>query len=225
MNKIVPCICIPSSGQVKAKFAVSLASLMCCVGSTKLREGVEEQRINVYLLEGSNIAENRLKLVQRAMAAGGTHIVFIDDDMSFSNDLLHRLLAHRLPIVACNYPRRRPHKGFVAGKLDGSIMATTAASTGLEEALWTGFGFAVIEVEVFQRISLPWFINAWIAEAQGFTTEDLPFCAKAREAGYRILIDHDASKQLQHCGTYEYAWDDPLIEFRAGDEVDDVSVD
>ena len=50
MNKIVPCICIPSSGQVKAKFAVSLASLMCCVGSTKLREGVEEQRINVYLL-------------------------------------------------------------------------------------------------------------------------------------------------------------------------------
>lgn len=225
MSKIVPCICIPSSGQVKAKFAVSLASMMCRIGSTKLREGIDEQQINVYLLEGSNIAENRLKLVKKAIEAGGTHIVFIDDDMSFPNDMLHRLLAHNLPIVACNYPRRRPHKGFVAGKLDGSIMATTAASTGLEEALWIGFGFAVIEVEVFKRISLPWFINAWVVEAQGFTTEDLPFCAKAREAGYRILIDHGASKQVQHCGTYEYAWDDSLTEFRAGDEVDDVAVD
>lgn len=225
MNKIIPCICIPSSGQVKAKFAVSLASMMCRIGATRLKEGVEEQRVNVYLLEGSNIAENRMKLVKRAMEAGGTHIVFIDDDMSFSNDMLQRLLAHNLPIVACNYPRRRPHKGFVAGKLDGTMMPTTAASTGLEEALWTGFGFAVIEMDVFRRVSLPWFINAWVAEAEGFTTEDIPFCAKAREAGYRILIDHDASKQVQHCGTYEYSWDDPLIELRVGEDLEDVSVD
>lgn len=224
MNKIIPCICIPSSGQVKAKFAVSLASMMCRIGAARLKEGIEEQRVNVYLLEGSNIAENRLKLVKRAMEAGGTHVVFIDDDMSFPNDMLQRLLAHNLPIVACNYPRRRPHKGFVAGKLDGTMMLTTATSTGLEEALWTGFGFAVIEIEVFKRVSLPWFVNAWVADAQGFTTEDIPFCAKAREAGYRILIDHDASKQVQHCGTYEYAWDDPLIEMRTGDD-DDVSVD
>lgn len=225
MNKIIPCICIPSSGQVKAKFAVSLASMMCRIGAARLKEGIEEQRVNVYLLEGSNIAENRLKLVKRAMESGGTHVVFIDDDMSFPNDMLQRLLAHNLPIVACNYPRRRPHKGFVAGKLDGTMMLTMATSTGLEEALWTGFGFAVIEIEVFKRLSLPWFVNAWVAEAQGFTTEDIPFCAKVREAGYRILIDHDASKQVQHCGTYEYSWDDPLIELHVGDDRDDVSID
>ena len=100
MNKLIPCICIPSSGQVKAKFAVSLASMMCRIGSARLKEGIEEQRVNVYLLEGSNIAENRLKLVKRAMEAGGTHVVFIDDDMSFPNDMLQRLLAHNLPIVA-----------------------------------------------------------------------------------------------------------------------------
>lgn len=208
--KLHPCICIPSSGIVKARFAVSLAGLMSYLAEHRLSQLHDEQQVDLFLLESSNIAENRVRLVQKTLEAGGTHVVFIDDDMSFPHDILHTMINRNVPFAACNYPYRCPHKGFTAGDLQGKPLITDAHSTGLVDALWSGFGFSVIRAEVFNAISQPWFVNAWTGDR--FTTEDIPFCAKLREAGYRVLVDQDASRYVKHGGMYEYSWDDPIIQ-------------
>ena len=44
----------------------------------------------------------------------------------------------------------------------------------------------------------PWFANH---DALGYCTEDVVFCDRAREAGFRVLVDHDLSRELTHTGS------------------------
>lgn len=214
MKTFKPCVCIPSSGQVKAKFAVSLAGLAGYFSTHPLTPDTRDQAMKIFLIESSLVADNREKLVARTLETDCTHVAFADDDMAFPPDMLHRLALHNLPIVGTNYPYRTPGRGFTAGNLAGRPLHTGPDSAGLEEVAWIGFGFALIAVEVFGRLPRPWFHHDWAPHLEkdgGFTTEDVPFCNAARAAGYRIFVDHDASKHLIHVGTYDYQWSDPVV--------------
>lgn len=209
---IYPCLCIPSSGVVKARFATSLASLVGTFVNERMPDH-SKQGIKIILMEGSMIADNREKLVRAMLAVPeATHALFLDDDMVFPGDLLSRLLRHNRSIVGCNYPFRTAHRGFTAGTLDGHPMVTAAESTGLEPAAWVGFGTVLIQRRVFEIIDPPWFSPRWNPDQGGYGTEDVAFCAKARAAMFSIHVDHDASKTLAHIGSHEYRWDDPIIQ-------------
>lgn len=209
---IYPCLCVPSSGLVKARFATSLANLVGTFVGTPW-QGYIKKGIKIIMMEGSMIADNREKLGHAMLAVPeATHALFLDDDMVFPGDLLFQLLQHDLPIVGCNYPFRTAHRGFTAGTLYGDPMVTSAKSTGLEPAAWVGFGAVLIHRRVFEIIDPPWFSPRWNPDHGGYGTEDVAFCAKAQAAGFSIYVDHDASKTVAHLGSYEYRWDDPIIQ-------------
>jgi GT2 family glycosyltransferase len=61
----------------------------------------------------------------------------------------------------------------------------------LIEVSYTGMGFMLVKKGVFESMEYPWFrpIEKQIGDAVDFTMEDVAFCLKAAEAGFKVFID------------------------------------
>ena len=81
---------------------------------------------------------------------------------------------------------------------------TTLESTGVEECVVLGFGFCLIERQVFEALPRPRFL-AFYADDH-YSTEDTPFFLNARKEGFVAHVDHDASKLIAHRGDMTYHW-------------------
>lgn len=206
-EKIRVAVCIPSSGQCKTFFAHSLAGLMMCAQVLRGRVDAASFDITVLVQESSVIHANRELLVLEAIKWDCTHVLFLDDDMAFNPAILEMMLSRRQPYVACNYPKRGFPITFTAIRADGTgTIVTTKESTGLEEANYTGFGAALIERRVFDKTKKPWFLPLYLKKEQVYTTEDNPFCQRIRKAGFKSLVDHEASKLIGHIGMCSFDW-------------------
>lgn len=205
----------PSTGTCRTAFAFSLARLVAYFAQVRVWPEVAEQQLDFDEIEGSGIGANRDKIVQRFLARDeATHLLFLDDDMLFTPDVLHTLARRRQPIVGCNYRMRQPPAPFVALNLDRTArVETTAGTTGLEPVTYTGFGVCLIERKVFEAVPMPRFLHTY---TDHYSTEDAPFFAKAREAGFTCYVDHDASKGVAHRGDFIYRWDGDYSQLGAG---------
>lgn len=202
-------VCMPSTGFIRSATAFSLARLVTYFAQCRVFPEVAEQSIDFRLLEGSGISSGRESLVEDALSRPDTtHVLFIDEDMGFNQDVLHTMARRRHPIVCANYRMRVPPSEFTALRIDKTgRMETSAQTSGLEEAYYAGFGFALIAREVFEKVEMPRFPIEWVPEAKSYTTEDHPFFRRAREAGFPCWIDHDASRGVYHVGNMLYRWD------------------
>lgn len=201
-------LCTPSTGLCRTAYAYSLARLVMYVAMHRMLPEVPDQELSLLMLEGSGISANREQMVEDALSKPTvTHVLFIDEDMGFAPDTLHVLARRRQAIVGCNYPMRVPPPQFTALAMNQrERVITTATSTGLEPAYYIGFGFTLIERRVFEALTRPRFLIGYNTTAQRYTTEDHPFCRKAREAGFTVYVDHDASRQVFHVGNHNYSW-------------------
>ena len=208
MRKIYVGVATPSSGQTKMCYAISLAKMVAYFSNNRLLPDLEEQRMEFLSVEGSGISENREILTRNALAVPElTHLLWIDDDMGFHWDTLHMLMARRQPIVACNYRRRVPPGEFTASQVDGNgYIQVTETSSGLQEAYNCGFGFCLIERRVLEVVKPPRYILSWNDTHQRYSTEDFCFFSQAREAGFPVYIDLDASRRVWHEGSVGYSW-------------------
>ena len=61
----------------------------------------------------------------------------------------------------------------------------------LVEVTYTGMGFVLIKKGVFEALEYPWFEpkRQEIGEMCDFSSEDVGFCLKAREKGFKIIVD------------------------------------
>lgn len=201
-------IAIPTAGRVPMAFAYSLAGLIGHVAAHRVRTLPEATiQLSMDVIESSNWIENREQAVMRAIEAGKTHIMWLDDDMSFEPTVLEVLLGRRQPIVVTNYLIKTENPEFVAVSEDGSRrIKTDEKTTGLEPVAYSGFGVSVFETRVFKDVPQPWFLPDWDAEGKKYTTEDNPCMRKIREAGHKIWLDHDASKLISHIGQRAWNW-------------------
>jgi hypothetical protein len=167
--------------------------------------------VSLKISQGTLIANQRAELSLDAMAEGCTHILFIDSDMRFPQDMIERLLKHDLDIVATNCARRRMPTGPTAQLYkengDRELVWTMPESTGLQEVGSVGMGVMLIKKNVFAALSEPWFETPWRVDKRGYIGEDVFFCQKAAAAGFKIWIDHDVSKEIGHIGTFEFKHD------------------
>src|SRR3990167_3020477 len=62
--------------------------------------------IDFILRRSCDIVSNRTFLVNAAIKAGATHILFIDCDMLFPHDIIKTLFAHKKEIVGVDYNAR-----------------------------------------------------------------------------------------------------------------------
>lgn len=202
-------VAMPSTGFVRTATMFSMVRQVAYFAQVRVYPEIPEQMLDFRALEGSGISSNRENLIEEALENKDcSHVLFIDEDMGFNIEALHIMARRRQPIVAANYRMRVPPSEFTALRADkqGRVQ-TTAESSGLEEAYYAGFGYALIAREVFEKVEQPRFMIEWIPEVKRYTTEDHPFYRKAREAGFPCWIDHDASKILWHVGNMNYRWD------------------
>lgn len=153
---------------------------------------------------GTGLALNRINLCKSAVKAGCTHVLFLDDDMRIPMDTMMRLLSHGLPVVAANCARKELPPRSTAKGFDGNCVWTRKRSTGLEEVLSIGTGVMLIDVSVLKALPQPWFAEVFNVETENTVGEDVYFCNKAREHGFKIHIDHDISKGVVHMGGFEF---------------------
>ncbi len=150
---------------------------------------------DMILRRSCDIVSNRTWLVNQAIKAGASHILFVDCDMVFPHDVIPKLLAHKKQIVGVEYNKREfPLKGVQE--------PLTEASDTLYKAKHAGTGLLLIDLSIFEKLKGPWFNFGRDSQGALVLGEDVWFCNTARDAGVDTWID--STIKVGHLGEYMY---------------------
>lgn len=164
----------------------------------------------------SDIALNRNKLVEDFLASGYNVMLFVDTDMVWTAGQVVRLLDDDRDIVAGLMTQRAPPAMPTIGQFGEISPGRKASLVGrgrfyvdrVFEVDFIGSAFMVIRRNVFETIPPPWYVmhaRVWGEEHEP-VAEDIYFCWKAKQYGYRIWVD--GRVQVGHKGYYVYTiWD------------------
>lgn len=190
-------IAVPSMDMVPARFAQSLVMLQ-----------TKEQTAVCFQI-GSLVYHSRNDLAKRAIEMDADYIFWLDSDMVFEPDVLDRLLKHfenpDVDMVTGVYFRRvSPFTPVLFDELTFNTPVNCKfsefkeiPSDGLFEVGACGFGCVLMRTEVAMSVQAK-FGNMFAPI--GNTGEDIAFCWRARECGYKILCD--PSIPLGHVGNH-----------------------
>lgn len=194
-NKPKIIIAMAVQDTIKSKTALSL---VCA-----LREAQFDY--DMIMSMGCDLIGSRTRLVNQAIARGGTHILFIDHDMMLNPvnvdgkliDPITKLLSHDKDAIGVPYSfRSLPPKST-------SFPLKDEDTTKLHKCLAVGTGFMLIKLSVFEKIAKPWFNFARNENAEMVYGEDAWLCKNIVEAGMEVWCDPDIN--IGHLGEYEYA--------------------
>lgn len=197
-------VCVPSPDMVHMDFAVSLAAMLSFTAV---------HRITTLLIneKTSLIQRGRQNLVNRALRHKATHLLFLDSDMTFPRETALRLLRHNLDIIATAYSTRKEEGQTTTAMQQWGRRLAIRPGDGLVEADYVGFSGIMVRAEVFRRMEKPYFPVTYLETSSRagdiWVGEDYGFCDKARELGYRILVDAELSYRIGHLGQKDYRLD------------------
>ena len=179
-------IAVPSMDMVAAGFASSLATLTK-VGKT-----------SISFICSSLVYDSRNKLAMQAIQGEYDYIMWFDSDMIFKPDTMVRLLADieekGCDIVSGVYFRRSmPYTPVVFSKIDISEGICKHEDykgklDGLVEVEGVGFGCVLMKTEIIFQVFAKY---TDCFSPIGRVGEDLSFCWRARQLGYKIHTDFD----------------------------------
>ena len=163
----------------------------------------------IVATEGYTTAEGRSYCVVQAQKAGCSHVLFIDDDMTFPKDTIERLLSHEKEIVGVySYSRKLPLSTTVSmldengNHLPRHQIMFERRPQSLFECFAVGMGVTLIDMAVFEKIERPWFQFQSHESGKVLVGEDAWFCKQAREKGIGVWCD--PTVPVGHIGDYEY---------------------
>lgn len=206
-------VCIPSSHEWEADFALSLINMQRALIANPNIKGYSGVGIKIFNRRGSNLSALRQGLVEEAIAQKCTHVLFLDSDMYFPAMLIHMLARHKRKIVACNCPTKAipasPTARLKDGTAIGKVLYTTEHTKQLVEVWRVGTGVLMIDVRAFEGVPKPWFDFTYKGEeaqsGRDWEGEDWYLCKLLQEAGHKIYVDQEASWLIGHIGTFIYS--------------------
>lgn len=146
-------------------------------------------------VRGVPIDRARNQLVETMLEKGCEWLFFLDSDVIVPPNIIEKLMAHKQPIMSALYYRRYPPYNPSMWKLaehpkpEGKYTPIMSFPKGeIVEADVIGMGACLIHRRVFEKLEPPWFkwTQGW---EKGGVSEDFYFCEKAREKGFRLLVD------------------------------------
>jgi hypothetical protein len=153
---------------------------------------------------GTYVERNQNYIAEEAIKHNASHAMFIDSDMIFPADIVIKLHQRHKDIVGCVYrARSEPHQ-FVSLHLDGTPVDGT--ETGIREMLHIPSGMMLVKTEVFRRMGYPWFFNTYGVTPEEFVGNDINFCHKAQEKGFKVHADFYLSRTIAHIGGVQLKW-------------------
>lgn len=175
-------VAVPTTDYVHAEFVKSLVGL-----TKKLAEDGTDFDVQVFGGTLVYIARNRL--ARRAIDQGFTHVLWLDSDMTFSENIVDDLLFCGKDMVCGAFVSRRPPYGpcvytdisdpanmkkvedfgTAPFRVDGCGFATVLTSTEMLRKVWEAFGPCFRPTEQYG--------------------EDLAFCDRAKQLGLEIWCE------------------------------------
>lgn len=208
MASIKIAISIPSEGNTQAEAYDNRLYWAVHLGIWQERSKNTDKPVEFYWYTAGRILTPfaRETLTQHALQGGMDYICMIDDDMIvYDPEILEKLLAHNVDIVApLAFTRNPPHlpvmyevdSGFdpvLKKEYYQTKYIKNYPKDKLVEVDATGFGMVLINLNVVKAMKPPYFFSTT------GTGEDVYFCLKAKkEAGAKIFID--TSLKLGHLG-------------------------
>lgn len=166
------------------------------------------QPCNIWFQSGGYVDVNRNVIIDEAIKAKSTHLLFIDNDMIFPKEAIMTLLKHDKDIVGGNYnarlePTSKSGGGStVKGFVDGEIVSMVKLPKKLFQAYAIPTGFMMIRLDALKAMEKPYF-EAWIEQAKNrHWTEDVYFCHLANQAGIKVWCD--PTIKIGHVGNAIY---------------------
>lgn len=159
------------------------------------------------------------------MACGATHALWLDNDHSFPEWALIRLLSLNLTVVGINQPTRSLDPIPTARNDARELVYTTpeqAAAEEIERVRYMGLGICLVDVRALvaalarpvdgrMRSSIfPLFEQRMSPDPDVIVGEDTWFCNKLADAGVAIYIDHLLSWEARHLATVPISMADAL---------------
>lgn len=135
------------------------------------------------------------------------YMFWIDSDIVFTADQVLQLIKHDKDIVSgCYVMHNNQHYPIVIDMdndfylkhghydfLDRKRLAERAEQKELFEAAYVGFGFMCVKRGVFESLTYPFFsplhIDFGTDHLSEYASEDVSWCIRVREKGYKVLID------------------------------------
>ena len=187
-------IAVPCMDQVPAQFCHSLSML----------EKIDDTATAVSFNVGSLVYSSRNELARRALEMGADYVFWLDSDMVFDSDILKRCwaLKDQADIISGLYFRRvEPYTPVLYDQLEfdeNGACAWKETETLPDEPFEVaacGFGCVLMPTDIFIDVQAHY--KTMFNPING-TGEDLAFCWRARQLGYKILVD--PKLELGHVG-------------------------
>lgn len=145
-----------------------------------------------------------------------THLMWIDSDQIWTPEQIQKLIDHDEDIVCGWYAMNGTNgKGLCVGWFDEKVYVEKEGMpmmkpSELENAErnekglidlhtvhpeyghpWIGMGFMLVKKGVFEKLEYPWFYDDCVRHSNliGNRGDDISFCKKAHEAGFKIYLD------------------------------------
>jgi FkbM family methyltransferase len=162
---------------------------------------------------GYNIDQVR-NLIADWVVKGYDYLFSVDSDISFAPDTLVKLLAHDKDLVSGLYIQRKPgqhilelyennNTGGVSNIPYGKIKGK-----GLVEIASCGFGCVLVKSQVLKAVGYPQFKYHSSVDHRNTISEDVDFCRKAANKGFRLWAD--TSIQCNHTGSFTFNVDNNI---------------
>lgn len=144
----------------------------------------------------------REEAAEEALKGNFDYLFMIDDDMICMDDLFQKLQRHDVDIVCpLAFTRNPPYHPVIYASVEGwdgvsqtdyfmNTVVKNYPKDSLVEVDASGFGAALIKVDVFRKMEKPFF------KSTCGTGEDIFFCYRAKKAGARVFVD--TSTKLGH---------------------------
>lgn len=179
-------IAVPCTDYMHADFVRSLLKLQAHLS----REGIRHE---VEILPGTLVYMARNTLACRVINGEFTHILFLDSDMVFDENIVETLTFCGKDFVCGAFQSRRPPYGSCVFSSLNPLEKVTAY--GLEPFRAEGCGMActMISKEILKDVQLRFatMFNPERIEGINFG-EDLAFCWRAKECGHQLWCEPTA---------------------------------
>ena len=153
----------------------------------------------------SEVAKARNVVVANLLSQDCDYVFFVDDDMNFEPSIVERLLAHKKDFI-CGIMFSKNWPFIPTIKKINSRDKVTDVSNYLDypdnklfEIGGCGMAATLIDRRVFDDTAYE--EDVWFKEgnqASGYASEDIGFCFRAREKGYKLWCD--SSIKTRHIG-------------------------
>jgi hypothetical protein len=166
--------------------------------------GAQNYPVNLHRwivpVKGKPIDEARTKIAEFALKEKAKYVWFLDDDVTVPFFGARRLIYDLeqadddVMVAGGIYPTKEIPAAPLVFKQHGTGPFWKWKKGEVFECSGIGTGCMLVKTEVFTKLSPPWFKTVDIAHTNGQTssetqTDDLYFCDRVIEAGYKILAD------------------------------------